>query len=55
MPGDTIQAQQLGNAQGFGFAPGAMREVQDTQVASSSFLEALLPGAAELRSRSISR
>lgn len=48
MPGDTIQAQQLGNAQGFGFAPGAMRQVQDTQVASSSFLEALLPGAAEL-------
>lgn len=48
MPGDVIQAQQLGNAQGFGFAPGAMRQVQDTQVASSSFLEALLPGAAEL-------
>lgn len=48
MPGDTIQAQQLGNTQGFGFAPGNMRQVQDNTTKASSFLEALLPGATEL-------
>lgn len=45
---DAIQAQQLGNAQGFGFAPGVLRSTIDTQVASSSFLENILPGVGEL-------
>jgi hypothetical protein len=45
---EGIQGQELGNAKGFGFAPGNMQNIRDTSAPVSSFLASALPGAAEL-------